>query len=101
MSWKPLGLAVLCWASGCVVGPVPPTTTAVDQVALGCPNPTTITGGGLPGDPCENAQADCSPVCCDCSDGTGDAYLASECSGGTCMDGPTACSDTIGPGVCP
>jgi hypothetical protein len=71
-----------------------------NQGAPNCPFSATYNGQpGVPGDPCTNAAADCSPACCECANGV-DSYWASECSGGTCTNDGAACNDAPSGSLC-
>jgi hypothetical protein len=51
--------------------------------------PVAFGDGGV-GAPCQKAS-DCAATCCSCANGS--KYLASECVGGSCAEGQTACDD--------
>jgi hypothetical protein len=73
----------------------PPDTLYDDgnQGAADCPIPATYEGQpGVPGDPCSNAAADCSPACCGCPSGN-DSFWASECQNGVCLDDTDTCNN--------
>jgi hypothetical protein len=88
---KPVSAAMaLLFAVSC--GP-PAPTIADDQVSGLCPSGTPLTGTGVPGDGCSRADLDCEPVCCSCSNGDGDSFLAAECYNGACQGPGAACAD--------
>ena len=73
-----------------------PSTDGATEQAYGDCSPNAplsgpiLFGDGGVGASCEHAS-DCAASCCSCA--SGGKYLASECVGGSCAAGPTACDD--------
>ena len=105
-TYRMMGLVVgLLWAAGCSspVTNAPVTNAGTEQSADDpeqCDNPPqTLTGNLAEGDPCDDFS-ECAPACCACTN-DGLQYLAAECFQGYCANAGDACSDTLGPDLCP
>jgi hypothetical protein len=98
MKWFCTLAAVASLGLGCASGN---SSAGSEQVNDACPaTPQSLTGVGESGSSC-TSYLDCAPVCCTCSNGDGDSFLASECNGGGDCDPAVACADAQDSQLCP